>query len=98
MLNGASDIASHAARHGQMRAVGGLKLIVYQRLFVADSHADEAIGLSRFNGELLRFNDFNDLDVVSREDKMCEVVGIVLNEVFGDGVNVCHKRCPGSEG
>ncbi len=94
----ASDIPCHAARHRRIGAVGGLKLVMYQRLFVADSHADEAIGLSRFNRELLRFNDFNYLDVVSCEGKMCEVVGMVLNEVFGDGVNICHKRCPGSEG
>ena len=29
---------------------------------------------------------------------MGEVVGIVLNQVFGDDVDVCHNRCSGSEG
>ena len=98
MLNGASDIPCHATRHGGIGAVRGLKFMVYQYFFVADSHADEAVAATGFHRGLLCFDDFNDLDIVSCKSEAGEVIGIVLNEVFGDGVNICHKRCPGSEG
>ena len=81
-----------------MGAVSRLKFVVCQCFFVANSHADKAICSTGFNGELLCFNDLDDLDIVSCEGKMGEVVGIVLNQVFGNGVDICHKRCPGSEG
>ena len=44
LLDAAADIADHAVAAWDEGAVGGLKLVMDQRLLASDAHADQTIG------------------------------------------------------
>ena len=47
--------------------IGGLKLVMDQRLLSVDAHADEAVGAVGFDGGLFGIDDSEDLEVVVLE-------------------------------
>ena len=93
--NSMSDIARHAARHRRIGAVSRLKLVVDQYLLAIDTHANQAIGLACFNSVLLCVHDCENFNVLASEGEASKVVGISLNEVFGNRIKFGHVRCPG---
>ena len=94
LLNAASDIANHAAIHGRA-TIGSLKLVMDQCLFAADAHADEAIGAMGFNGGLLGVENVEHFQVVVLEGEASEVCRVGVDEMFGDGIKLGHRRCLG---
>lgn len=98
VFNRSSDIASHTEGHGQVGAVCGLKFGVDQYFFTCDVDADEAVDVSCFDCGLLCVEDVYDFDLVVSECEAYEVFGVVLDEIFGDGVIFGHVKYPESEG
>ena len=94
MPNSAPDIAGHALRHGWV-AVGGLKLVMNQRLLAADAHADEAVSTVGFDGGLLGVDHVDHFKVVLVEGEAGEVAGVGVDEMFGDGIEFGHEPCLG---
>ena len=81
--NSMSNIARHAAWHGWIGAVRGLKLVVDQYLLVIDTHANQAIGLACFNSVLFCVNDCKNFNVLAPEGESGKVVwGISESNVW----------------
>ena len=66
-----------------------------QRLFVSDLYVDEAVGAVGFDGGLFGVNDSEDLKVVLVEGEAGEVVGVGVDEMFGDSIEFGHEPCLG---
>ena len=94
LLNGTPDITGHALRHGRT-TIGGLKLVMDQSLLAADAHAEEAVGAVGFDGGLFGIDHVEYLDVVLVEGEAGEVMGVGVDEMFGDGVEFSHETCLG---
>ena len=68
-----------------------MRPLMNQRLLAApDAHADEAIGAMGFNRGLFGVEYIEDFDVVLLEGEAGEVLGIGMDEVFGDGIEFGH--------
>ena len=89
-LNRTTNITRHATRHGGIGTVGGLKLIVKQYFFIADSRMDKAICPVRVNGGLLCVEECEKRDIVPLEREAYEILRIGLDEAFGDGIVFSH--------
>ena len=76
-LDGATDIACHAARHRQIIAVRRLKFVVDQCLRAVDTDANETVRVTCRDRGLLGVDNFKNLDVVSPEGETREVAGLV---------------------
>ena len=86
-----SDISGHALGHGRIGAVGGLKLMMDQHLLaVCEGYVEEAVGAA--DGGLLGIEHFDALDVVALEGEADEVVGVGLDELFGNRVEFGHGK------
>ena len=66
-----------------------------QCLLAADLHVDEAVGAVGFDGGLLGVNDAENFDIVLVEGEAGEVMGIGVDEMFGDGIEFGHESCLG---
>ena len=66
-----------------------------QRLLAADLHADEAVSAMGFDRGLLGVNDVDHFKVVLVESEAGEVVGVGVDEMFGDGIEFGHEPCLG---
>ena len=73
----AADVAGHAAGHGGIGAIGGLKLVVDQHLLAADAHAEEAVRAADVG--LLGVEHFNVFDVIALEGEAGEVGRVGLD-------------------
>ena len=85
-FNGAPDIAGHASRHRRIGAVGCLELSVDERLIAVDPDANEAVGVPCRDRGLLGVDDFEDLHVLAPQREARKVVGIGLNQAFGNRI------------
>ena len=62
-----------------------------------DADADKTVGLVRCDSGQLRVDDFKNFNVLSPEGEAGEVMGIGLNQVFGNR-RIRHARNPGALG
>ena len=97
-FNGTPDITGHASRHVRIRTVGRLKFAMDQYLVAIDADANEAVGAACRDRELLSIDNFKNLDVLSPEGETGDIVGIGLNQVFGNRIELRHSGCSGALG
>ena len=82
----ASDVAGHALGHGR-GAVGSLEFVVDEGGLAIDLDFEEGVEVAGFDGGLFGGKDFDEVDVVALKGELEKVVGVGLDEVFGEGVN-----------